>query len=412
MTEAGEKYNARRFVWANGLQGIGDQIVSAKSVLPWVLGAAGAPGFFTALLVPIRESGSMLPQAAITPWVITRPARKPLWLLGAAGQAIAAALIAVAALLLDGTALGLSVLVLLAVLATSRALCSITVKDVQGRTISKGRRGSVTGRATSLSGLVMLVAGVGLALLPTNIPAWVLAALLFGGALAWVFALLVFRTVDEPTPEINDDADQDHVDENWWTEMWHLFFSDRNFRSFVVVRALMLVTALSTSFVVMLSQEIGHDISGLGMFVVAAALASLLGGRISGAWSDLSSRSVMAIGAAASVVVIALVVIVAHLSPDGWAPWALPVGFFLIQLAHTAVRVARKTYVVDMAEGDQRTRYTGTANSLMGVILLGVGLISGVLALWGATTALIFLAAVGVLGVIGATRLKDVSPAP
>jgi len=62
-----EDHNARRFIWSNGLQGIGDQIVAAKTVLPWLLSAAGAPGFFIALLVPIRESGSMLPQAAFTP---------------------------------------------------------------------------------------------------------------------------------------------------------------------------------------------------------------------------------------------------------------------------------------------------------------------------------------------------------
>lgn len=407
MKRSRQNYNARRFIWANGLQGVGDQVVSAKTVLPWLLGAAGAPAFFVGLLVPVRESGAMLPQAALTPWVLTRTKRAPLWILGAAGQALTAALIALAALLLTGTPLGLAVLVLLALHAVSRALSSITVKDVQGRTISKGHRGVITGRATSLSGLVALVIGLGLGLLPLPLPTWVLAALIFAGAFAWLAALLVFRTIDEPVPDHPGDADTSHG--NWWTDMWRMFFQDSVFRNFVVVRSLMLVTALSTSFVVLLSQEIGHEIAGLGMFVVAAALATLIGGRISGAASDLSSKSVMAIGAGASVAVIAAVVVTAQLWPDTVAPWALPVGFFLIQLAHTAVRVARKTYVVDMAEGDARTRYTGAANSLMGVILLVVGVISGVLAGWGATAALIFLAVVGVVGVFGATRLKDVS---
>ena len=77
-----ESANARRFVWSNGLQGVGDQLLSGKTVLPWLFSVAGVPGFFTGLLVPLRESGSMLPQAALTPWVVSHPARKRLWVLG------------------------------------------------------------------------------------------------------------------------------------------------------------------------------------------------------------------------------------------------------------------------------------------------------------------------------------------
>src|SRR5690606_14598479 len=57
--------DARPYVASNGLrqigaqacQGVGDQIVNAKTVLPWLLATLGAPGIFLALLVPVRESG-------------------------------------------------------------------------------------------------------------------------------------------------------------------------------------------------------------------------------------------------------------------------------------------------------------------------------------------------------------------
>ena len=88
-----QEHNARRFIWSNGLQGIGDQIVAAKTVLPWLFTAAGVPAAFTSLLVPIRESGSMLPQAALTPWVTAQAQRKRAWLIGSWGQAISAALL-------------------------------------------------------------------------------------------------------------------------------------------------------------------------------------------------------------------------------------------------------------------------------------------------------------------------------
>lgn len=97
-----ESANARRFVWSNGLQGVGDQLLSGKTVLPWLFSVAGVPGFFTGLLVPLRESGSMLPQAALTPWVVSHPARKRLWVLGSVGQGLCAAIIAAAAVLVRG----------------------------------------------------------------------------------------------------------------------------------------------------------------------------------------------------------------------------------------------------------------------------------------------------------------------
>ncbi|HJD79890.1 MAG TPA: MFS transporter [Corynebacterium pollutisoli] len=402
---AKEEHAARRFIWSNGLQGVGDQIVAAKTVLPWLLQAAGAPGFFIALLVPIREAGSMLPQAAFTPWVTTQRSRKRIWVIGSLGQAVAAALIGVAALLLDALALGLTVTLLLAVLAVFRSLCSIASKDVQGRTISKGRRGVITGRAAAVGGAVALAVGLLLEYIGTPIPTWILAALIFASAAAWAIAAIVFHTIDEPV----SDEEPRGLERGWWADTWGLFTGDREFRQFVIVRSLLLVSALSTAFIVTLSQEIGYGLTGLGAFLIASGLASVLGGRISGVWSDASSRNVMSYGAlAASVVIVGLVAAAAWL-PGAANAWVFPIGFFLVNLAHTAIRVARKTYIVDMAEGDTRTRYVGAANTLMGVILLVIGAISGVVAQLGPSAALLFLAAIGFVGVGAARRLRDVS---
>lgn len=87
--------------------------------------------------------------------------------------------------------------------------------------------------------------------------------------------------------------------------------------------------------------------------------------------------------------------------------WVMPLGFFLVHLTHTAVRVARKTYIVNMAEGDERTRYVGAANTLMGVMLLGMGGVSAVISMAGPDVALLFLALVGFVGVWRARRLPE-----
>ncbi|MBK4145482.1 MFS transporter [Corynebacterium macginleyi] len=392
--------NARYFIWSNGLQSLGDHIVASKTVLPALFNAAGVPVFFTGLLTPIRESGSMLPQAALTPWVTTHRARKRLWMIGSIGQAISAAVIALAAFFLRGTWLGMVVLLAVAALSLFRALCSIAGKDVQARTISKGQRGRVTGSAAALGGGATLLVGVILFLLG-DLTIFTIGIVLFVGASTWALAAWVFSHVKEPVPE----GEHKGMDKSWWTDTWQLFTSDTQFRDFVIVRALLLVSALSTAFIVLL-----HDnLSGVFGFVLASGLASLVGGRISGVFSDKSSKNTMAVGAAASSVIILLIVASSHWASEAVNTWVMPLGFFAVNLAHTAVRVARKTYVVDMAGGDKRTQYVGAANTMMGIILLIVGGISSVIAIAGPEAALIFLALVGFLGVWRAGRLTEVS---
>lgn len=412
-----ERHNARRFIWANGLQNVGDQIVAAKTVLPWILSAAGAPAFIIGLLVPVREAGSMLPQAAITPWVLRQPSRSRVWIIGSVGQFLSALLMGVVSLFLRGWALGLSVLALMAAFALFRGLCSISSKDVQGRTISKGRRGLITGRATAIGGAMGLVTGIFLALyLDTGSPTRVLAALVIAASTTWLFASFIFAGIREPAGAADEADEADEAapadvaaPRHWWSSGLELMREDRNFRTFVIVRSLMLVTALSTTFIVTLSAEAGQDVSAVGFFLIASGLASVLGGRISGIWSDRSSRNVMAGGALLASLTLILLVACARWAPQSVTLIAFPLAFFVVNLAHTAIRVARKTYVVDMASGDQRTRYVADANTIMGAVLLVVGAVSGAIAGVSTEAALLFLAVIGLIGVAFSRRLIDVS---
>ncbi|KAA8735743.1 MFS transporter [Corynebacterium tuscaniense] len=399
-----EEHNARRFIWSNGLQNIGDQIVAPKTVLAWMFTVAGVPTVFTSFLVPIRESGSMLPQFALSPWVTSHASRKKVWLIGSWGQAISAALIAVAALFFKGTLLGITTLILVGALALFRAVCSIAGKDVQGRTISKGRRGLITGRATALGGGFTLAVGLILFFLPNDLPEWGIVALIALGASMWAFASIVFSDIKEPAAEVEKSTGL-----HGFKQMWQLVKGDRALQNFLIVRSLLLATALSTPFIVVLAHREGANLAGLGAFIIASGGAALVGGRISGLWSDRSSKTTMSWAAAVGSTVIVLVVLSAQFAPAGVNAWVMPLGFFLVNLAHTTVRVARKTYLVDMCEGDRRTLITGVSNTVMGIVLLIVGAISSAIAAFGPQAALLFLAAMGFAGVIGAARLKDVS---
>src|SRR5690606_2788206 len=154
-------------------------------------------------------------------------------------------------------------------------------------------------------------------------------------------------------------------------------------------------------------------LAGLGGFVIASGVAAVIGGRIFGHFADRSSKRLMSIGAGfASAVIVATVAIASLPGFDGSGVLGslLFVGaYFVLTLTHTGVRVGRKTYIVDMARGDRRTLYTAVSNSAMGIILLVVGGISSLLALAHVYWALLFLAAMGLAGVVAGARLPDVS---
>ena len=68
---------------------LGDAIANPKTILAWMLSALGAPGVFTAFLVPIRESGSLIPQLVIAAYVRLQSIRKWTFVLGCLLQAVA-----------------------------------------------------------------------------------------------------------------------------------------------------------------------------------------------------------------------------------------------------------------------------------------------------------------------------------
>lgn len=398
--------NGLLYLVAHTLQAAGDQVVNAKTVLPWALAAVGAPASLLALLVPVRESGSMLPQAAFSPVLQRSRFRARFWLWGSAGQALAAAGMAFTVAALEGWAAGLAAVAFLAVFALARSLNSLAGKDVLGRTVPKGERGQISGISTMLSGAVAITLGLAIRIFGGEaVSAHVLAWLLGAAALAWVLALVVFAGIREPAAEVVQEPD-----EGWVRASWELLRDDAPFRRFVLARGLLLVSALAPPFVVLLADQEGdRSLQGLGPFVIAQGLAALVGGRRFGQLADRSSQRLMTWSAAVASGVV-LVFLGLHLLPaTGGRWWLYPLTFLLLSVAHTAIRVARKTYVVDMAGEDLRTSYIAVSNTAMGVLLLVVGAVSAALAVLGAVVSLAFLALLGLAGVFVSRTLPEVS---
>ena len=152
---------------AQALSKSGDALADPRIVLPWLLGAVGAPAFFIGLLVPIRESLALLPQILIGSVIRRFPVRKWFWI-GASvveGACIMSmGLVALAGM--RGATAGWIIAGLLVLFSLARGVASIASKDTLGKTVSKGRRGRVGGYAGTVSGLVAGAVGLYLVLSP------------------------------------------------------------------------------------------------------------------------------------------------------------------------------------------------------------------------------------------------------
>jgi MFS family permease len=360
------------YLVSNALTQLSDSLASPKTVLAWVMATVGAPSSLVALLVPIRESGSMLPQLFLGGWVRRRPLRKPIWLLGAVLQAIALLGCAAAAAWLTGTTAGFAILGCVVVFALARSLNSLASKDIVGKTIPKGRRGRLGGWAAAVSGLLTLAIGIWFALRERgeDNPLFY-AALLAGAAILLIVAVLAFTTLREYPGETEGGA-------NGLREAWsrlELLRSDRNFRRFVATRGLLLCSALTAPFYVVLARQHGEGgASLLGTFLVAGGLASSLSAPVWGKAADRSSRWVMIYAALITAALgIAMFFLVRSQPELAKISLLFPAFFFGLGVAHAGVRAGRKTYLVDLAGGVKRTDYVALSNTLIGFLLLAVG---------------------------------------
>lgn len=385
---------------------LGDLIASPKTTLAWLASAVGAPGWVLGYLVPIRESGAMVPQLLVGGWIRRRPLRKWVWVAGSLLQGVCVAGLAWVALALSGVTAGWAMLGLVACFSLARCLCSVAVKDVIGKTIVERRRGQLSGWAGSAAGLLSVAVGATVALAPPD--QWdgaILALLLLGAAGLWWLSSLVFAAI----PEQAGDSGRGRGMVRSLASM-SLLRTDPYFRRFVIARALLMGSALSAPFYVALAQgAAGGGLAVLGGVLVAAGVASLFSGAFWGYFADRSTRSVMAIAG-----ILTFGVGLGTFAASRFAPalvegaWFVPVAYLLLSVAHEGVRVGRATHVVNLGEGNRRTDFVAISNSVIGVLLLLVGSV-GALTPWLGNDGVIgLLALMSLAGALMSRTLADV----
>lgn len=398
------------YLAANLFNKVADEIASAKLIVPWLFGVLGVPAVFTGLLVPIREAGVLLPQLAVAAAVRKLAIRKGVWLLGAALSALSLFGMAAAALTLEGSAAGGAIVLMLVIFSLARGLCSVSAKDVLGKTVSKSRRGALMGWSASLSGLAVLGVGVWLGTVALESAGLGLFAGLFiAGGVLWILAALAFATIREQPGATSGGGNALSVA----LQQLRLLVDDASFRRFVAARSLLLAVALAPPFYVLIAQQhADNGLLGLGALIIANGLSTSISAPIWGYLGDRSSRMVMAL-AAAGAGLLGMVTFMAVKLDWDWltSELGLAIVFLVLNVMHGGVRLGRKVYLVDMATGENRAAYVAVSNTVIGVLMLVGGLV-GLLGDWlGAAAIVLVLGLLSLVAAIYVARLPEVSEA-
>lgn len=404
---------------------LAEQLASPGLVLPWMLGAVGAPSVLVGVLVPMRRAGALLPQLVVAGRIRSHPRRKGFWVAAGVIQAAALLLMIPAILLLPPLGAGVAVVGLLGLFSMASGVGSVAFKDVMAKTIPEGRRGRLLGVRATAGGLLALGAALYLRTRVAEDDSLAPYVALVGVAAGlWLLASALFAAIREP--EGATEGGRSALEEA--RAGMHLLREAPDFRRFVLARAFLLSAQLASPFYALQAQAaVGVGADTLAVMVGASSLAALLSSPFWGRFSDASSRRVMVAGGIWTGVTVALALSSTLLpeaiaeaeaaSGTGWTPmggltWGgllFALVFFSSGFAEAGVRLGRKTWLLDAAPERRRPLMVAVANTAVGVMYaVAAGL--GVLAEFaGVGVVLAALGAMALAGTLLAWRLPEAS---
>jgi hypothetical protein len=338
-----------------------DLLISAKTTLPWLLDSLGAPVWIVSMLVPIRESGSLIPQWPLKKITSHIHNRLVIWRWGIVIQACSICFMLVSAIFTEALTAGLLILVSLLFLSLGRSLSSLSMKDIQGLNIEKGQRGKLVGIASSLSGLLSLITAGLLLFSPPNMSILAIQLLItFSAALLFISLMLSIGL----TANLIDNE----TDLNAGKSLWKIINQQSDLRHLIISRCLLLHAALIAPFFVNASAT-NNDFFQLPYFIIASALASFISSYL---WGKMADKSAIRTLFFATLVCVSTSITFYFVT--SFNNWLIDVFlFFVLNLGYAGIRTGRKTYMLDIAQGSQRTLYVATANTMVGYILLLLG---------------------------------------
>jgi predicted MFS family arabinose efflux permease len=264
------------------------------------------------------------------------------------------------------------------------------------------------GYSASLAGIATLIIGLllqGEFASRDNLA--VLRVFIVVAGLLWLLAFGAFFAISEPAGATEGGG-------NALTEALRslrLIIDDKPFRRYVISRVLLLSVALVIPFYVILAQQwLEGQLALLGWLIIANGLAGSVSAAIVGRLADRSSRNVMAGAAMLAGLVGVLTWYVGYFHADlSLGVATVVVVFFLITLAHGAVRLGRKVYLVDMASNQNRAKYVAVSNTIIGIAMLPAGVVGVIADILDVQSVILLLSTIAWVAGIYIMRLRDVS---
>lgn len=402
-----QPHNFVRQTIALALSKCGDALADSKTVLPWLLGAVGAPVFLIGLLTPIREALALIPQLLVGGIIRRYAIRKWFWTGASFVEGLSIlAMAVVASAGLSGTSAGWSIVGLLILFSTARGVASVASKDTLGKTISKGKRGRVNGHASTIAGVVATFAGISLALSPEAArPDWLLYVMIGAAGLCWIVAGLSFAA----TVEYSGATDGGRSIRDMAVSQFKLILSEKELRKFLLARGFLISTALMGPVYVALALQQDHiSLEWLGWLVVSSGAASATSASIWGFFSDQTSRATMAVAALIASIAGFATLFLAFLIPGVVGQVWFYIGiFYVLGVAHAGVRIGRKTQLIDLAGKDDKAAYTAVSNTIIGVLLILIGIFVTVLMSIDLMATVLTLSLLSLIGSLLSMQMKN-----
>lgn len=343
------------------LNKLADLLISAKTTLTALLVSVGAPVWMIGWLVPIRESGALLPQVLISIYLRKHAQRHIVWRIGMITQVFSVVGMLLSVILFSGFIAGILVLASLVLLSLGRSACSLTIKDMEADVAKKGERGNLIGVASTVSGVVTLVIAIPLVIYDGTLTSNILLVVLCASMLAFILTLICVWP-------IKTRVEVENSSENTFSINF-----DTTIYKFIFVRGLFVHSALVAPYFMI---ERNGDVKELlpiyiGAEATAALLSSIIWGNIADKSAKLTLRlsGLLALGACVGLLF--------------WQTSSIVTSallFFVLSVAHAGVRTGRKTYSLDVKEGHDRTELVGFSNTAIGIILLAFGALYAALA--------------------------------
>ena len=399
-----------RNFFLNALNGtltkLADQLASPGLVLPWLLDALGAPATVIGFLTPVRRAGALLPQLSIAGRIRQLEKRSLAWAFGAGMFGFWILMMVPAGIFLTGTLAGIMIVILLAFASFGRAISSVAFKDVLGKTIPKGSRGSLLAVRATLGGLLAVAAGVLMRLyVPQGSQIWPYLLLVGLGGGLWLISVLPIFLIQE-SPGVTEGARSGLKEAR---EGLILLRTVPGLRRFLYMRVAMISVELSLPFFTLYARRLtGAQASDLSVFVIAASLAQVLSSPFWGRLADRDSRIVLMISATMAALAGGLALVTGLIAAAPINTYLLA-GVILLQgFSLAGVRLGRNTYLVDGAPERERPLYVAVVNTLTGMLTLAGGLFGVIADIFGLPVLILLLSAMALLGILASWSMPPV----